>query len=209
MVRSKQAGEQMRAESRQKLLSAARQVFAGQGYFNSKISDIAQAAGMSQGNLYWYFPSKEALLQAVLDQGFAGIEAVLVEARQYSGNGRARIDHLIEGFVEFGRQQGEFTTIFLSLLGHGGVPLLSRLGFDTLEIGKHYHQHLSAIFSEAQAEGAILDLDPDLLVVFFFSFFNGLWMTYNRDWTDLVPPEAIHQAILRLLGSGPAQGGDR
>jgi AcrR family transcriptional regulator len=206
MVRSKQVSEQIRSKSRLKLLVAARHVFAEKGYFNTKISEIVSAAGMSQGNLYWYFPSKEALLQAVLEEGFAGIEAVLLEARRYSEDQRGRLGHLIDGYVEFGKQQGEFTIILLSLLGHGGTPLLSQLGFDTLEIGKRYHEHLSAIFSEAHAQGAVINLDPDLLVVLFFSFFNGLWITYP-DWVDVVPQEVIHQAIYRLLGCKPAEGG--
>jgi AcrR family transcriptional regulator len=206
MVRSKQVSEQIRAESRLKLLAAARHVFAEKGYFNTKISDVVSAAGMSQGNLYWYFPSKEALLQAVLEEGFIGVEKVLFEVRQFSEDQPARLAQLIDSYVEFGQQQGEFTAILLSLLGHGGTPLLSQLGFDTLEIGKRYHEHLSAIFSEAHAHGAVINLDPDLLVVLFFSFFNGLWITYP-DWVDVVPQGVIHQAIYRLLGCKPAEGG--
>lgn len=49
-------------------LDAARQVFAEKGYFNAKISDIAQAAGKSSGSFYNYYESKEELLQALLDQ---------------------------------------------------------------------------------------------------------------------------------------------
>ncbi|GAB2848485.1 TetR/AcrR family transcriptional regulator [Actinocorallia aurea] len=49
-------------------LDAARRVFAEKGYFNAKISDIAQAAGKSSGSFYNYYENKEELLQALLDQ---------------------------------------------------------------------------------------------------------------------------------------------
>ncbi|MGI5158971.1 TetR/AcrR family transcriptional regulator [Microbispora sp. CA-102843] len=49
-------------------LEAARQVFAEKGYFNAKISDIAQAAGKSPGSFYNYYENKEELLEGLLEQ---------------------------------------------------------------------------------------------------------------------------------------------
>ncbi|WP_345572716.1 TetR/AcrR family transcriptional regulator [Nonomuraea rosea] len=47
------------------LKAAARSVFAAKGYFNTKITDITSEAGRSAGSFYTYFPSKEALLEAL------------------------------------------------------------------------------------------------------------------------------------------------
>lgn len=49
-------------------LEAARQTFAEKGYFNTKISDIAAAAGRSTGSFYNYYESKEQLLEALLEE---------------------------------------------------------------------------------------------------------------------------------------------
>ena len=203
MVRSKQINEQMRAESQEKILTAARQVFASQGYFNCTVSDIAQQAGMSQGNLYWYYPSKEKLLKAILADGFSSVEQVLVDAQEYEGDGQAKIEYLIDRYLKLSQAQGDFTAIFMSLLGHGGAPLLQQMGFDPLQIGTRYHQHLSAIFAQARAEGAVADIDPNILTVFFFSFYNGLLITYGEDLT-MIPENLIRQALLRLLGNPAA-----
>lgn len=200
MVRSRQINEQMRAESQAKLLAAARQVFATQGYFNCTVSDIARQAEMSQGNLYWYYPSKEELLKAVLADGFDKVEQVLIDAEGYPGDSQDRIEYLIDRYLELSHTQGDFTSIFMSLLGHGGTPLLKQMGFDPLQIGARYHQHLSTILAQARAEGVVADVDPNILAVFFFSFFNGLLITYGKDRT-MVPEMSIRQALLRLLGS--------
>ncbi|ROO90016.1 TetR family transcriptional regulator [Actinocorallia herbida] len=64
-------------------LDAARRVFAEKGYFNAKISDIAQAAGKSSGSFYNYYENKEELLQALLDQ-FSS--EVLVKSFQNQGD---------------------------------------------------------------------------------------------------------------------------
>jgi hypothetical protein len=89
--------------------------------------------------------------------------------------------------------------IFLSMLGHGGMPLMRQLGFDTVEIGTRYHQHLSALLAQARTEGVVADIDPNILALFYFSFFNGMLLTYREDWT-MVPQEQIRRAVLGMLG---------
>lgn len=44
-------------------IAAARSVFAEKGYFNTRISDIADAAGRSTGSFYNYYNNKEELLE--------------------------------------------------------------------------------------------------------------------------------------------------
>lgn len=199
MVRGEKANQHMRAQSRAQILSAARSLFAENGYFNCKVADIAQEAGMSQGNLYWYFPSKEDILKAVLSTGFERVESLLVEAAQIPGDALSKLDYLVEKYLEYAQEQGDFHAIFLSLLGHGGMPLMRQLGFDTVEIGMRYHQHLAAILTQARAEGVVADIDPNFLAMFYFSFFNGLLLTYREDWT-MLSPELIRQTVLRMLG---------
>jgi AcrR family transcriptional regulator len=51
------------------ILEAATRVFARTGMENSKMSDVASEAGVSQGTLYNYVESKEALFRLLLDRG--------------------------------------------------------------------------------------------------------------------------------------------
>lgn len=51
------------------ILEAATRVFARTGLENSKMSDVAAEAGVSQGTLYNYVESKEALFRLLLDRG--------------------------------------------------------------------------------------------------------------------------------------------
>lgn len=55
------------AESRTRLLTAAAEEFARAGYSGANINRISEAAGFAKGTVYNYFPSKRALLQAVID----------------------------------------------------------------------------------------------------------------------------------------------
>jgi AcrR family transcriptional regulator len=200
MPRSKKASAQMRAESRVQILDAARKLFAEYGYFRCKVSDIAREAGMSQGNVYWYFSSKEDVLKAVLTEGFEAVEKVLEEAQSQSGTGLEKLAYTAEKYIVLGQETGAFFTIFMSLLAHGGTPFLQKLGFDTTQIGMRYHHLLSAIIKQAHSEGSVTDLEPDTLTRFFFAFFNGLMVTYGEDWMN-IPPALIQSAVLRLVGS--------
>lgn len=51
----------------QELLEAALQVFARNGYRNTRLDDVAEAAGVTKGTIYHYFDTKEALLLRVIE----------------------------------------------------------------------------------------------------------------------------------------------
>ncbi len=53
-------------ERRELLLDAAATVFARRGYANAQMDEIASAADTSKGGLYFHFPTKEALIAAVI-----------------------------------------------------------------------------------------------------------------------------------------------
>lgn len=50
------------------ILDAALSVFAEQGFTAARVEDIARRAGLSKGAVYLYFPSKEAMLNALVEQ---------------------------------------------------------------------------------------------------------------------------------------------
>jgi len=49
-------------DKRQQILDAAQQVFASKGFDGASIKDLAKAAKISPGLLYWYFKDKSDLL---------------------------------------------------------------------------------------------------------------------------------------------------
>ena len=67
------------ADKREAILRAATQVFARNGYFNSKVADIARVAGVADGTVYLYFKSKEEILHSIFDKS---VEAAIAECHQ-------------------------------------------------------------------------------------------------------------------------------
>jgi TetR/AcrR family fatty acid metabolism transcriptional regulator len=65
-------------EKREAILRAAISVFAHNGYFNSKVADIAREAGVADGTVYLYFKSKEEILHSIFDRS---VDEALTAAR--------------------------------------------------------------------------------------------------------------------------------
>lgn len=201
--RSKELNEEMRAQSIQSLVTTARRMFAERGYFNCKVSDVARAAGMSQGNVYWYFSSKEELLKAVLVDGFESLGALFQQAATDRGTCLQKMDHLLDELLIFIDQRGDFNQVLLSLMGHGGPEFLGRLGIDMDQIGLRYTRAVAKILVQGQEEGVIPQkFDPNVQAMFFFGLFNGLNLTYGQTWAGL-PRPLLQGAVFRLLGISP------
>lgn len=66
-------------DKREAILRAAITVFAHNGYFNSKVADIAREAGVADGTVYLYFKSKEDILHSIFDRS---VEEALDAARK-------------------------------------------------------------------------------------------------------------------------------
>lgn len=61
------AREERVQQRRAQLLDAALELMAERGFANTSVDDLAKAAGVAKGTVYLYFPTKEALLQAVFE----------------------------------------------------------------------------------------------------------------------------------------------
>ncbi len=60
-----------KSNKKEKLLSAARQLFHCQGVANTTLSDISASSGVPLGNVYYYFKTKQDLVLAVIKQKYA------------------------------------------------------------------------------------------------------------------------------------------
>jgi AcrR family transcriptional regulator len=201
--RTRAQSDEVRSESRARLVQAGRKMFASKGFFACKVGDIARQAGMSQGNVYWYFSSKEEILQEILAEGFGAIETMTAEVADAPGPARRKIDLLIERTLALYAEHGEFARTLGTLMGQGGQELLVSLGFNMGEIGGRYHANLARLFTQARREKIVADVEPNLLVLFYFSLFNGALISY-ADWWPRLDPALVRQTVLRMLGVSKA-----
>lgn len=72
-----------REDKRRRIIDAAVEVFAEKGFFGSRVSEIAEAAGVADGTIYLYFKSKDELLISLFEEKMGEImrrlQAILAE----------------------------------------------------------------------------------------------------------------------------------
>ncbi|NUS00807.1 MAG: TetR/AcrR family transcriptional regulator [Kribbellaceae bacterium] len=93
MPRSARLNQELRERSRERILTAALEVFAAKGYEAASISDITTAAGVSRGLVSYYFATKEHLAAELLDRWLDGIAAILT----IEGTPDERLAGIIDG----------------------------------------------------------------------------------------------------------------
>src|SRR3989337_276168 len=98
MPRTKEQFEAIRKGSRQKILDAALEVFARQGYYSASVSAIAKTAGISKGLMYNYFRSKEDVLNELM---IGMMEALMCEYMPLKPDKKFTKDDIIK-FINVG-----------------------------------------------------------------------------------------------------------
>lgn len=85
----------------ERLLDAAEQGFARQGYGPARLEDIAATAGIRRPSLLYHYPSKELLYAAVVRRTFARLGAALMQAMARQVDFGARLDGVVDTYAKF------------------------------------------------------------------------------------------------------------
>src|SRR6266566_9289528 len=88
--------KQMADGSRQRIVEAARAHFFSHGFRRVTMDDLATELGISKKTLYVHFPDKMAVLEAVLADKFAGVQAKLEQVtREHAHDFPAALHELL------------------------------------------------------------------------------------------------------------------
>jgi len=157
MVRS-EARTRKSEETRERLLDAAAKVFRDKGYAGARLADIAELADMHTPGVYYYFPSKEDLVEEVLRVGVAracGYVQERVAAVPAGGSALDRLRAAIEGHVLMVLEIGDYTSANIRIFGQVPDDVRARHLADQQAYGNVWR----ALLEDARAAG---ELRPDL-----------------------------------------------
>jgi TetR/AcrR family fatty acid metabolism transcriptional regulator len=82
-------------EKSRQIITAAVRVFARNGYYNSRVSDIAKEAGIASGTIYLYFKTKDDILVALFREKMAAFVASLRKAITGEPDAVAKLRRLV------------------------------------------------------------------------------------------------------------------
>ncbi|MBO0610059.1 TetR/AcrR family transcriptional regulator [Myceligenerans salitolerans] len=162
---------------RQLIVDAATRLVARNGSRGTNLAQIATAAGVSQSGLLYHYPSKEALLNAVLDRRDEDEDEVLWHD---ADAGLGILDVIADNVTRWASHShavGMHTVLVVENLGEDGV-LHPRLT-------SRYHltaDRLGAVLAAAQDRGEVrADVDTHLKAIEIIAFVNGLETAWLLD----------------------------
>lgn len=105
-------------DTRQQILSAAARLFAQQGYAPTTLRQMADAAGIKAGSVYYHFEGKDEIAACVLDGGIAAMTTAVRERLDALGPGasqRLRLGAAVEGHLWGMLHHGDFTAAHIRI----------------------------------------------------------------------------------------------
>jgi TetR/AcrR family transcriptional regulator len=103
------------SDNRAVLLTTALHLFANQGYDAVGVQQIVEAAGVTKPTLYYYFRSKQGLLETLVHERSATLVADVQQATDYQGDITRSITLTVQAFFEFARHQPVFYRLLMSM----------------------------------------------------------------------------------------------
>lgn len=203
--------ERRKVERREAILDAAALVFGDKGAHAATMDDVAEAAEVSKGTLYLYFPSKDELIVALAHRP---LDVVLVRFDEMSGeglDGLTLLKRLVADHQETTHEHAAQLRVAIGSLCtaanlQGATPEAQRDYGDRV---RRLRGHYLAAIQRGMADGSIRpDIDPEEVgAALWAGMFGASFIRMNADryeatMGDEPPPyplERIHEAVAKLL----------
>jgi TetR/AcrR family transcriptional regulator, repressor for uid operon len=176
-------------DRRAEILDAARRCVARSGFHQASMQDICAEAGMSPGNLYRYFPSKEAIIAGIAERDRAEVGAQLAAA-QYTDDFFATFaalarHHLVD------RSADDVGLCAEMVAESRRNPAIGRIMQD---FDADVHIRLVAMLRAAAGRGDIrADVDFEGVVTMLMVIADGVW------WRRAVDPAFDPETVLPVF----------
>ncbi|MBL8347757.1 MAG: TetR family transcriptional regulator [Rubrivivax sp.] len=106
------------APTREQILAAAARLFGEQGYASTTLRQIAAAAGIKAGSIYYHFVGKDEIAACVLDAGIGAMSDAVhsrLGALRVGAGARERLAAAVEGHLSGMLRHGEFTAAHIRI----------------------------------------------------------------------------------------------
>ncbi len=162
-------------DKRERILRAAVKVFARKGFYASRVSEIAKAAGVADGTIYLYFKSKDELLTSLFEDRITRLLEVLHREVEAVPSGPGRVRRVVElqlGLLEGERDLAEVITVNL----RQSTRLLKQYATKRFT---EYLDLMASVIADAQHAGELrADVSPRIVARAIFGALDGIALTW-------------------------------
>ncbi len=195
--------KQLMGETRERLVKAAVEEFAREGYEGANISRITEAAGVATGTIYNYFPSKNEMMLAVLSEIGTAHCAFIAEQIRQEDDFILRVERLLEAVFDYVRENPHQARVIFAMMQGTNVTFKEHLN----QIYQPMFQLISGeILIPGMEQGIFQPLDPVSTTVMIMTFYLGVGSTVDENGETPLDFKEVAAFVLRALGAKLATG---
>jgi TetR/AcrR family transcriptional regulator len=194
------------ADTRNKILDVAEQDFARSGFAGAHLQHIAEQVGVQKTALYYYYPSKAALYEAVLVRMLEAFDQAVSKAIDRPGSPAGRLERLIDTLNDLLSEQRNYSQIliriFVDRVQIDGValrPLIERV------VGRLLAFYREGVDAAAFAKLSSRNLFQSLLGALVFHYATGEFGAQVLEVDDIFTRSAVawrREEVRRLILRG-------
>ena len=169
------------ADKRRQILDAAVAVFARQGFHATRVSDIADEAGVAYGLVYHYFRSKDDVLNELFVERWSLLLAAIEEADRAGGPHRDRLAAVATFIVDSYRYDPELMKVIIVEVTRAA----NSFGQTHLVEIRRAYEGIAKIVEDGQANGAFRDDVPPLFAS--MTFYGAVEQLLSGWIFDVIP----------------------
>ena len=168
-------------DKRRQILDAAIRIFARQGFHSTRVSDIADEAGVAYGLVYHYFRSKEEVLNELFSERWSLLLAAIEEADRDGATPRAKLETVAAFIVDSYQHNPELMKVIIVEVTRAA----NSFGRTHLPEIRRAYESIAKIVADGQEAGAFRrDIDPAFASMAFYGAIEQLL----SGWIfDLIP----------------------
>lgn len=201
-----EAADSKSQRTRARILDAAAHVLSVKGFAGTRLTDVAEFADVQAPAIYYYFPSREDLIEEVMYAGISDMRQHLQKTLDELPDGTSPMDKImaaVESHLRHELELSDYTTA--SIRNSGQIPehLQARQKKEESAYGRIWQR----LFTEAVAEGELRDdIDPRMARLLVIGALNWAaeWWNSSRGSVDAVVSTA--QTLVRT-GLTPEKAG--
>jgi AcrR family transcriptional regulator len=174
-VKASQASSPGRSFTADDILVAATEEFATSGYRGTNLNNVADRLGVTRQALYYYYPRKHDMLQAIMSTYFDGLEGKVDEASASTDDPAERFMQMLRAHFEWIAAQPTRTAVFMQ---EGiNLPLADRDSIMQRRV-RHQKKFVTAYRAAVEA-GAFAPLPEGLMVSILLGAANWSYRWFN------------------------------
>lgn len=176
-----------------RILDAALNVFARKGYHDTRMDEIVSESQTSKGSIYFYFPNKEQLFLALVDQFANLLERRITEAIREHDRGMVKVQAALETcLATFGRYRRQAKVLLVQASGLGNTFEQKRMA-----VNDRFANLIATYLDEAVEVGEIAPLDTEVVA---HAWMGAIYSVVIRwVYTGEPAPDRIVQALVPML----------